>query len=492
MTLVNRVSAFFLAALAIVLVVYSGLFYAFVRGRLVQQFDQELHGALYSLVAAIEVEPEEVKWQPLEHAIALGSGAGPEEVRWVVIGDRSQIVEQSRNATPEIVAEAKRIAAEAATNNQTAGELKAPGELNVLYQRLTAPDPIRLARELDEFDELVVVVARSTADMDANLQRLLILVILLPLAAWVLAAALGRWFGARALRPVMEMSQRARSIAGSDFKSRLPAPESGDELADLGQSFNTLLDRQQRAYEQQRRFAGDAAHELRTPLTVLLGQMDVALRRPRTAEEYAETLGVLRDEANELQQIVEALLFLARTSEDATLPGNEPIELAEWLPRYVERWQNDPRRGDLRLDVKLPPTATVSAPPALLNRLLDNLISNAAKYSAPGTPITVEAAGGADAATISVSDQGRGISPEDQATVFEPFFRSKSARDAGIAGTGLGLAIASRIVTALRGSLQCRSELGRGSTFSLTIPTRPSPISESSGPLPLMGRVREG
>ncbi|WP_428308330.1 ATP-binding protein [Lacipirellula sp.] len=471
MTLVNRVSAFFLAALAIVLVVYSGLFYAFVRGRLVQQFDQELHGALYSLVAAIEVEPEEVKWQPLEHAIALGSGDGPEEVRWVVIGDGAQIVEHSRNSTPEIIAEAKRIVAETHEGNQTYGELTAPGEWSILYRRLIAPDPIRQARELDEFDELVVVVARSTADMDANLQRLLILVILLPLAAWLLAAALGRWFGARALRPVLEMSQRARSIAGSDFKSRLPAPESGDELADLGQSFNTLLDRQQRAYEQQRRFAGDAAHELRTPLTVLLGQMDVALRRPRSAEEYAETLGVLRDEANELQQIVESLLFLARTSEDATLPGSEPIELAEWLPRYMERWQNDPRRSDLRLELQFPSDATASAPPALLNRLLDNLISNAAKYSAPGTPITVTATGNADAAAISVTDQGRGISPEDQATVFEPFFRSKSARDAGIAGTGLGLAIASRIVAALGGKLECDSELGRGSKFTLTLPT---------------------
>ena len=198
MTLVNRVSAFFLAALAIVLVVYSGVFYVFVRGRLVQQFDQELHGALYSLVAAIEVEPEEVKWQPLEHAIALGSGAGPEEVRWVVVGDGGQIVEQSRNVSSEIIAEAKRIAADASARNQTEGELTAPGEWSVLFQRLVAPAPEREARELDEFDELVVVVARSTADMDANLQRLAALVIVLPLAAWLLAAALGRWLGARA------------------------------------------------------------------------------------------------------------------------------------------------------------------------------------------------------------------------------------------------------------------------------------------------------
>lgn len=470
MTLVNRVSAFFLAALALVLVIYSGVFYAFVRGRLVQQFDQELHGALYSLVAAIEVEPEEVKWQPLEHAIALGSGAGPEEVRWVVVGEVGQIVEQSRNVSPEIIAEARRIAADASVRNQTEGELTASGEWNVLFQRLVAPAPEREARELDEFDELVVVVARSRAEMDANLQRLAALVIVLPLAAWLLAAALGRWFGARALAPVLAMSKQARSIAGSDFQSRLPAPASNDELADLGESFNTLLDRQQRAYEQQRRFAGDAAHELRTPLTVLLGQIDVSLRRPRTADEYAQTLGVLRDEANELQQIVESLLFLSRTSEEATLPGSEPIALADWLPQYMERWKDDPRRGDLRLELQLAPDAIVAAPPALLNRVLDNLISNAAKYSAAGTPLSIVVTADGSEAAISVTDQGRGISPADQAAVFDPFFRSKSARDAGIAGTGLGLAIAARIAAALQGRLECSSELGRGSTFTLRLP----------------------
>ena len=470
MTLVNRVSAFFLAALAIVLVVYSGVFYAFVRARLMQQFDQELHGALYSLVAAIEVEPEEVKWQPLEHAVALGSGAGPEEVRWVVVGDGGQIVEQSRNVSPEIIAEAKRIAADAAAKKQTYGELTASGEWSILYRRLTAPAPDRAGRELDEFDELAVVVARSTADMDANLQRLTALVIALPLGAWLLAAALGRWFGARALEPVLAMSKRARSIAGSDFKSRLPAPESNDELADLGQAFNTLLDRQQRAYEQQRRFTGDAAHELRTPLTVLLGQIDVSLRRPRSAEEYAQTLGVLRDEASELQQIVESLLFLARASEEATLPGSEPIALAEWLPLYMERWKDDPRHSDMRLELQLDPAGAVSAPPALLSRVLDNLISNAAKYSSAETPIRIVATADDVHATVSVADQGRGISPEDQSTVFEPFFRSKTARDAGIAGTGLGLAIAARIAAALRGRLECTSEVGRGSIFSLYLP----------------------
>src|SRR5690554_3320849 len=116
MKLVNRVSLFFLAALAIVLVVYSTIFYVVVRGRLVQQFDQHLNASLHALVAAVEVEPEEVKWQPLEHDIDLGNPDDIDAVQWVVIGDQDHVVEQSRNASPELVAYAKSLAAGTASS----------------------------------------------------------------------------------------------------------------------------------------------------------------------------------------------------------------------------------------------------------------------------------------------------------------------------------------------------------------------------------------
>src|SRR5690606_23816941 len=130
------------------------------------------------------------------------------------------------------------------------------------------------------------------------------------------------------LQPVLDMSQRARSMSGADFHSRLPVSETKDELADLAMSFNKVLDSQHRAYEQQRRFTDNAAHELRTPLTVLLGQIDVALRRTRSPEEYAKTVRVLRDQTAQLQTIVDSLLFLARAEDDAVLPDAEAISLS--------------------------------------------------------------------------------------------------------------------------------------------------------------------
>jgi heavy metal sensor kinase len=467
--LVNRVSVFFLAALAVVLVVYSGVFYAFVRGRLVQQFEQELQGALHSLVAAVEIEPEEVKWQPLEHTIALGAVPGPDEVQWAVMGDRSRIVEKSRNATPELLAQAQAIASRTAGGADT-GEIVTDNDWHVLHQRLSAAAPEYSERELDEFDEIEVVVARSAAPLKANLHRLLLLVGALPVGIWLAAAVAGHWFCRRALQPVLDMAAQARSMSRADFDFRLPVVDTGDELADLASAFNTLLDRQHRAFEQQRRFTGNAAHELRTPLTVFLGQIDVALRRMRSPEEYAATLRLLREQASQLQTIVESLLFLARAEEDAILPDSETFSLAEWLPEYFSRWQEHPRRGDLRLQIDATATCRIKASPALLARLLDNLVENALKYSLAGSQVDVIAAQDDGEALVAVQDRGRGIAAEDLGEIFQPFFRSRGAREAGIAGAGLGLAIAARIASACGGRLDCSSVPDQGSRFTLRLP----------------------
>lgn len=476
MSLVNRVSAYFLTALAVVLAICSALFYGIVRGQIVHRFDQELHATLHALAAAIEVEPEEVKWQPTEHVIGIGSGDGPEEIRWVVIGD-GNVVEASRSASKPFILEAKRLAEGATTTPGPASASELP-EWQFLRQRLAAAAPVHLVRELDEFDAIAVVVGRSSAKLDRDLARLAWLAVLLPAGGWLAAAAIGRWFCRRALEPVLTMARDARAIGSNDFQSRLPVSDSGDELTSLGVAFNTALDRLQRSYDAQRRFTGDAAHELRTPLTVLLGQIDVALRKPRTAEEYHGTLELLRDEASELQQILQSLLFLARADGDSLPPESAPVELAAWLRDYAERWQDDPRRTDLRFETDGPASsAEAVVSPPLLTRLVDNLVANALKYSAAGTPVVVALAVAGDAAELSVADQGAGIAAADVPHVFDPFFRTQAARQSGAGGAGLGLAIASRIAGALDGSLRCESRLGRGTTFTLSLPRTPESAS---------------
>src|SRR5690606_25428836 len=128
---------------------------AFVRSRLVWQFEQELQGALNSRVAAVEVEPEEVKWQPLEHTIAVGPVDGPDQIRWAIIGDDGKVVEHSHNASPEFVDQARELAAHAAGDQQEHAFVE--GDRHFLYKKLAAAAPDRSQREEGDFDSIVVV-----------------------------------------------------------------------------------------------------------------------------------------------------------------------------------------------------------------------------------------------------------------------------------------------------------------------------------------------
>jgi signal transduction histidine kinase len=239
-------------------------------------------------------------------------------------------------------------------------------------------------------------------------------------------------------------------------------------LSELGSAFNRLLDQLQEAFNRQRRFTGDAAHQLRTPLTVLLGQIDVARRRPRTTEEYQQTLNLLSQQTTELAQIVESLLYLARAEEGAAPPNLEQVDLDDWLEGYFERWNEHPRKGDLEASFQAAGQVSISA--SLLTQLLDNLINNALKYSNPGSQVSLIATRQDNQAVIAVKDRGMGISKEEQSAIFEPFFRSAKARIEGITGTGLGLALVKQIAQALGGRVTCVSELGQGSEFSLFLP----------------------
>ena len=470
MTLTTRISIFFLSALAIVLVVYSLVFYSAGREHIEYQFTGELQGVLNSLVAAAEVEQTEVKWQPLEHSVALGTNMEFGALEWMVVGDRNRIVEQSREVSVPFREDALKFAAEGPTPGEIVSKNVRDG-YQYYCQRIVAPPTNEIPdREIDEFDEITFVVGRSTMKRDALLNRLAIFVTILPLLAWSVAAVLGRWVVRRAILPVSRMADQAQSISGKDFKTRLRVSESGDELSELGMAFNRLLDRQQAALEQQSRFAGDAAHELRTPITVLLGEIDVTLRRSRSEAEYQETLGRLRQKAGTLQEIVESLLFLARSEGDGVSPHLEAVEVGAWLEEHRESWSQWPRGSDLQIEDRLKRGVCVRATRALLSRVMDNLVSNACKYSEAKTPVVVRLELERDQVVIAVSDQGQGIAAEDLPHLFEPFFRSAQARRAGQAGTGLGLAIANRIVETLGGTLVCESRLGEGSRFVVRLP----------------------
>jgi heavy metal sensor kinase len=467
MSLVNRVSAFFLGALAICLVGYSATMYWLIREHLYHEVDAQLANALNVIVAALEVEEDGVKWQPTDHTIQLGNERESNEVRWLIMDEQGRPVDSSRNISP-VSGDDQQLLKIAQSENPV-GTYREAFNWRYGQQSLRAPHPkLKALRDLDEFSQLKVLVALPMLQVHGDLLNLTLLAFCLPIGLWTAAALAGRAFCRRALRPVEVMAHRARSMTDADFDLRLPVSSHRDELSDLAIAFNNLLDRLQESYSRQQRFAGDAAHQLRTPLTVLRGQLDVALRRERSSTEYRTILGELSQQTQELQELVESLLFLARSGSGRDLPDLQRIELGSWLPDALSSWRSNPRWQDLSISIQeeLP----LMTSPLLLHQVVDNLVSNAFKYSAPGAPVVVAARRDGEAVEITVEDQGCGIPESELASIFEPFFRSRQARLSGAAGTGLGLAIVAQIAEVLGGSISCVNVSPKGSRFILRIP----------------------
>lgn len=464
MSLLRRVSTFFLAALAAVLVSYSLLTYLTVRSYLYHRFDEQLLAAFNTLVAAVEVEDDDVKFEPTDHSIRLGLESDVDDIRWAIFAEEL-LVAHSANMTPS----------EAAKFAQHAGVEDAEEAVQVvenwrlLRHRVAAPAPKPVEeRDPIEHAELTIVAARSNVDLHQHLRWLAAACFVLPGAIWLIAAAAGGWYCRRALAPVTAMAEQARHMDPHDTTARITVAARGGELADLGAAFNQLLDRLYDSLERQRRFAGDAAHQLRTPVTVLRGHIDVALRRPRDTAEYQETLAILCDQTAELSELIESLLFLARAGSEAGVEELREVAIAELLSEGERRWSGHARAADLQVEAK--PGLSAWTSPRLLLPLLDNLVTNAFKYSPPGTPVVVSAQATHDEVHLSVQDEGFGISQQDQQAIFEPFFRTSAARERGIPGSGLGLSICRRLADALQARLECTSQLGRGSRFTVILP----------------------
>lgn len=269
------------------------------------------------------------------------------------------------------------------------------------------------------------------------------------------------------VRPLSELRDVAMCLGHGNLEPRVYI-KAQNEVGDLAEAFNRLLDKLQLAFEHERRFSDDAAHQLRTPLTIIQGEIDVALRQPRSPTEYETCLRKISQVNREMSQIVDALLFLARGSQESFSDTVEHIELSNWTPQFIQRYDDHPRRADIRWIVE--DHAYVKSSSLLLSQMLDNLIRNAIRYSSTGNEITLEVKACNEHVEIAVNDRGVGVPLSEHESIFEPFYRSTTTHQMARGGTGLGLTVARRIAEAIGGTLVCRSREGGGSTFAMTLP----------------------
>ena len=324
----------------------------------------------------------------------------------------------------------------------------------------------------DEDGELFfVVVGQSLKELQLAQRHLLILLAISNPVALLLASLGGLWLAHEALKPVDRLTRAAERIGRGNFSERVEEPRTTDEIGRLAATFNEMISKLDRAFERERRFTADASHELRTPLAVLRGDIEVALRRERSVDEYKRVLNSSLEEIERITRLTDDLLTLARSDSGDKVVELAPVRLdrlAAEVHSYIQPLAEAAGVAVAYEGSEAP--IVVEGDEKRLKQLLVNLLENAIKYTPHGGRACLSLATQDSSTVIEVSDTGRGIPAPSLAHVFERFYRRTDPRDSRVSGFGLGLAISKWIVDAHQGSIEVESSEGRGSRFIVRLP----------------------
>jgi two-component system, OmpR family, sensor kinase len=322
---------------------------------------------------------------------------------------------------------------------------------------------------------LVLAIAIPTFGTNRVLDSFGRVALLLFPVSLLLTALISALYVGKSLAPVTALTQHAALMANrvtnrEGFWSPLPISSPQDELGRLAETFNHLLQSVDSAVRQLRQFVTDASHELRTPLSVLHGETELMLSKPRTADEYRETLCVFDDEFKKLTRIVEGLFTLSMADAGQLHLVSEPLYINETLEEACALVSSRARTKRIAIVRELDQEILYFGDEAFLHQLFLIFLDNAIKYSPAGTTVRVTLHNSGGEVRAAFADQGMGISSEHVPLIFERFYRAAPASSGEPQSGGLGLAIAQAIVRAQSGSIHCESAPGVGSTFTVVLP----------------------
>jgi signal transduction histidine kinase len=317
-----------------------------------------------------------------------------------------------------------------------------------------------------------VVIASAVDEIGANNLDRLKRVLLLGFAASIIVVFFtGRYFTKLMLSPVASISGQAKLITETNLHLRLDEGNKKDELAKLSVIINRMLERLEYAFDLQKSFVSNASHELRTPLTSIIGNIDVALSRERTNEEYKTVLEDVMKEAEKLHELTNGLLKLAQSNIDTSHLKKENIRLDELLFELKDEMQV--KRAGCEIQVEFtsmpedPAEISLSGSKNLIEIALLNVLDNACKFS-PGKKVMLSLFPAKDSISIEIADEGIGISAEELPHVMETFYRANNARS--FTGTGIGLALTQKIIELYGGKISLSSEINNGTKVFISFP----------------------
>ena len=319
-------------------------------------------------------------------------------------------------------------------------------------------------------ETFIIQVIKDMDDESDFIELLFWILLILNIISFLVSIALGFIMSKRALNPIEKIVKQAKAISGSDLSKRINIEGPNDELKRLAETFNEMIASIEKRYEIQNRFALDASHEMATPLAVINGYIDIIRRWGKDDPEvFNEAIVSIKKEIKNMTQLLDKLLFVARTDNDIS-----KIEKSEFMiNELVEEIIKESKLIHTNLEISLNSNESLSvyADRGLIKQMLRAVLDNSIKYSKESTEIIIDSKLVKDKFKIEISDKGMGIAPEDLPHIFDRFYRVDKARTRDLGGSGLGLSIVKWIAEAHDGSVNVESVLGKGTKLIIIIPT---------------------
>lgn len=315
----------------------------------------------------------------------------------------------------------------------------------------------------------VLQIAMDVSDLDVFLAEYRMKLISMLVLGVLVSALAGNIFSRRGLRPLSMITETAQRITASRLNERINSKLWPKELFSLAVAFDSMLDRLEASIKGLSHYSANLAHELRTPINNLMVEADIALSRPRTADEYQKVIGSSMEEYARLSRIIDSLLFLARTENEQTGLNLARVDVRKEIEGIAEFYSALAKEEGIT--VSCTGEVILYADPVLFRRAISNLLANALNNTPSGGEIVISVRQSDDLSVkVAVSDTGCGIAQEHLPRIFDRFYRVPSIRQPEKQGSGLGLAIVKSIVELHGGGVEIQSELTKGTTVTMRFP----------------------
>lgn len=292
------------------------------------------------------------------------------------------------------------------------------------------------------------------------------------LASILLIILLGLYFSRETFSPIAKIINAAEKISGSGLHLRVPTPRGKGDLVKLANTINESLSRIETAFQVQKSFVAHASHELRTPVTAFAGELELALMKERTPDEYRGVISSALEDGRRLSRLIDQLLLFAQTTGAHSIQSKQKLRMDELVLDLLEKISQKSSHREIEFSLDEAEVdermLIVEGNEQLLTISIGNILDNSVKYSPEGSSILVALITGDQFITVRIKDHGQGISISDMERIFEPFYRSEKALSTE--GFGIGLPLARRIIELHYGKLEIQSQYGTGTTVFIKLP----------------------